>query len=469
MSQNKYKITSDNIATIENELESFQELLHPLFKRKEQRTHSNNYLRGLLQPLPNKAIETMVLHMHGDDINQIRAMQHFVSEGSWDDRRVLQEHWRITNEAIGEEDGVLIIDDSGFPKQGNDSVGVKRQWCGQLGKTANCQVGVFAGYASDKGRTLLDCRLYLPEEWVNKSTYAERRQRCGVPSDVRFKTKPTLAADMVVELATKGAISFRWVTADEAYGRDSHFLDTTAKHAWYFAEIPNNTHVWCQRPETQLPAYKGRGRKPTLVSLVADAPQSQTVADVVSALQASDWQRQLIKEGTKGAIIADMLALRVIQSRNGLPSDEVWLICRRNITTDEIHYFLSNASEETSLETFARIAGMRWPVETCFEEGKQELGMGDYQLRSWTGWHHHMTFVILAHGFLMRVRHKLADAAPQLTLPQVILLLKAVLPQPEFSVESTVKIVNYYQDRHAAATRSHRKRRRRLDKLQQLE
>lgn len=467
MSQSNHRITTANVATIENELTSFQKLLHPLFKRREQREHNDNYLRGLLHPLPNKAIETMMLHMHGDDDNHIRAMQHFMSEGSWDDRAVLKKHWELVDETIGDEDGVLIIDCTGFPKQGKESVGVKRQWCGQLGKRANCQVGVFAGYATHAGRTLLDRRLYLPEEWVEKPAYAKRRKRCGVPEDVLFKTKPTLAAEMVVELATTGTVRFRWVTADEAYGRTPDFLDTIGQHAWYFAEVPTNTHIWHQRPKTEIPEWQGKGRKPTIERLLAGEPASQTVADLVSTLPRSCWKRLCIKEGTKGPIVADMAALRVTNSRQQLPSEEVWLVCRRNISSGEIHYFLSNAPEDTQLKTFATIAGMRWPIETCFEEGKQELGMGDYQLRSWTGWHHHMTLVILAHGFLMRVRHKLADAAPQLTLPQVILLLKAVLPQPEFSVESTMNIVNYYQDRHASASRSHRKRRR--TKLQQLE
>lgn len=467
MSQNNHRITSENVATIENELTTFQQLLHPLFKRREQREHSDTYLRGLLHPLPNKAIETMMLHMHGDNDNHIRAMQHFMSEGSWDNRAVLQKHWDLVDEAIGDNDGVLIIDCSGFPKQGKESVGVKRQWCGQLGKKANCQVGVFAGYATQLGRTLLDRRLYLPKEWVEKPAYAKRRQRCGVPAETTFKTKPTLAAEMVVELATTGTVRFRWVTADEAYGRVPEFLDTVGQHAWYFAEIPNNIHVWQQCPKTEIPAWQGRGRKPAIERLVAGEPSSQTVADLIATVPASRWQRQLIKEGSKGPIVADMVALRVTNSRKQLPGADVWLICRRNISTGEIHYFLSNAPADRRLKTFAKIAGMRWPIETCFEEGKQELGMGDYQLRSWTGWHHHMTLVILAHGFLMRLRHQLSDAAPQLTLPQMILLLKAVLPQPEFSVESTMKIVNYYQDRHAAASRSHRKRR--LIQLQQLE
>lgn len=467
MSQEKNRITEANIAHLEDDLKEYQELLHPLFKRREQQEHGNNYLRGLLHPLPNKSIETMMLQMHGDNDNHIRAMQHFMSKGGWDDKAVLKKHWQLVDEAIGEDEGVLIVDCSGFPKQGKDSVGVKRQWCGELGKRANCQVGVFVGYASPHGRTLLDRRLYLPEEWVTEKTYAKRRKKCGVPAEIDFKTKPALAAEMVQDLAASQTIRFGWVTADEGYGRVPTFLDAVGQVACYLAEVPTDTHVWLERPQTEVPAWQGKGRKPTRHRLVAGEPASQTVAAIVANFSPEQWQRHLIKEGSKGPIVADLAAIRVINVRQQLPGDAVWLVCRRSITTGEIHYFLSNAPADTSLKTFALIAGMRWPIETCFEEGKQELGMGDYQLRSWTGWHHHMTLVILAHGFLMRVRHKLADETPQLTLPQVILLLKAVLPQPEFSVESALNVVNYYQRRHAAASRSHRKRR--LARLQQLE
>ena len=346
MSQKNNRITKANLATIENELQEFHDLLHPLFKRREQREHSNIYLRGLLHPLPNKSIETMMLHMHGDNENSIRAMQHFMSDGKWDDGAVLKKHWQLVDEAIGDDEGVLVIDCSGFPKQGKESVGVKRQWCGQLGKKANCQVAVFAGYATQFGRTLLDRRLYLPQEWL-KTAYAKRRKRCGVPKETTFKTKPALAVEMVTELAASD-VRFRWLTADEAYGRDSKFLDAVGQHAWYLAEVPVDTNIWQQRPKTELPTWKGRGRKPSIRQLVAGEPTPQTVVELVATLPATHWQRQLIKEGTKGPILADMVAIRVTNSRHQLPEEEVWLVCRRHITTGEIHYFLSNAPAKRS-------------------------------------------------------------------------------------------------------------------------
>lgn len=460
MSLEQQKIQVADIACLAEELTTFQSRLHPRFKRREQRDRADFYLNGLLRTgLPNKSVETMMLHMDGDNRNAMRGVQHFLSEGAWDDAAVLEEGWRLVEEEIGANDGVLIVDGSDFPKQGTESVGVKRQYCGQLGKTANCQAGVYLGYASEKGRTLLDRRLYMPQEWLEEKEWAERRRRCGVPEKLAFQTKPQLAAQMVASQVTAGILRFHWLTCDEAFGGNSDFLDAIADHVNYFAEVPHTTRAWLQRPETEIPEWAGRGRKPTRERLVEGQPTAQPVSMIASAMQPNQWVRMPVKEGSKGTIVADFATQRVVNSRCGLPGTEIWLVIRRNIDTDEHKFYLSNASVETPSACFARIAGMRWPIETCFEEGKQQLGMGDYQVRSWTGWHHHMTFVILAHIFLMRVQRRMVDKAPQLTLPQAVLLMKASLPQPEFSAEQTIEIVNYYQERHEAARKSHRKRR----------
>jgi SRSO17 transposase len=409
--------------------------------------------------VPNKSVETMMLNLKGDDPNSIRNMQHFLSEGSWQDKAILERHWQEVSGDLGEENGVLIGDGSGFPKQGEESVAVKRQWCGELGKVANCQVGVFVGYASQRGRTLLNRRLYLSQEWVEDDDYAQRRRKCGVPEGIAFKTKPVLLLEMVKEIQAEGSLPFRWLACDEAFGRDTAFLDQVGDYVWYFAEVENDTRVWLERPQTAVPEGSGRGRKPTRERLVAGEAEAQEVNAVAASLPAEAWTRHTIKEGSKGTLTADFAALRVIAVRDGLPGPEVWLVLRRNPADGEVKYYVSNASAETNLATFAWVSGMRWPIETCFEEGKQEIGLGDYQLRSWTGWHHHMTLCILAHFFLVRLQIRLKDKAPKLTLPQAILLLKATLEQPQLDAHKAIEIVNYYQRRHHAAYLSHRKRR----------
>jgi SRSO17 transposase len=285
---------------------------------------------------------------------------------------------------------------------------VKRQYCGEVGKRANCQAGVYLGYASRLGYTLVDRRLYLPQEWVEAEAYAERRRKCGVPADIAFTTKPALGWAMIEAVHQAGTLRCRWVTCDEAFGRDTGFLDQVAGQGlWYFAEVPHDTQVWRQRPATAVPAWAGRGRKPTRVHVVEGAPAAQTVMTVAESLPAAQWSRQTIKEGSQGPLVADCAALRVIAGRGGLPGPEVWLVLRRHVLTGELKTYLSNAPADISLTTLVRLSGMRWPIETCFEDGKQYLGMGDYEVRSWCGWHHHMTLCILAHFFLMRVRLRL--------------------------------------------------------------
>jgi SRSO17 transposase len=420
-----------------------------------------------MQDAPNKSIETMLLHSEGDDANKIRAMQHFISEGAWDDDAVLAQHAKEVNKDLGEADGVLIIDGSDFPKQGNDSVGVKRQYCGELGKVANCQAGVFLAYASRQGYTLLDRRLYVPKEWLKDEAHADRREACGVPENLSFKTKPELALERVKHLHEAGSLSYRWLTCDESFGRDSAFLDAVANYTSYLAEVPYDTRVWLSRPETDLPQWSGKGRKPSRQRLKAGSAKAQPVDKLAHALPETSWQRLSIKEGSKGPMLADFACLSVVSVRKGLPGPEQFLILKRDVFSADIKYYLSNASKDTPLKEFARVSAMRWPIESCFEEGKQELGMGDYQLRGWTGWHHHMTLVILAHFFLVSLKLRLKDKAPKLTLPQIVLLLKASLPQPDFSIEKSIDIVNYYQERHEAAYQSHRKKR--LAQLKMLE
>ncbi len=461
-------LTVNDVQELETELAEYTQIYRDLFGRREQKEQYEVYLQGLMSDMPNKSVETMMLHLNGDDPKAIRNMQHFLGQGSWQDQTILAQHWQEVNRDLGDENGVAIVDSSGFPKQGNESVGVKRQWCGQLGKTDNCQVGVFLSYASQHGYTLVNHRLYLPQEWVEDEEYEERRTKCGIPQDITFKTQPTLALEMVQELHEDGSLPFRWLTCDEAFGRDTAFLDNVGEIASYFAEVPKDTNLWLQRPQTAVPARKSnRGRKPTKVKLVQGEPAAQSVATIATNLSPTKWSRHTVKEGSKGPIIADFACLRAVAVRDKLPGPDVWLILRRNIVDGELKFFLSNAPLDTPLATFVWLSGMRWPVETCFEHNKQEIGMGDYQVRSWTGWHHHMTLCILAQFFLVRMQHRLKDKAPKLTLPQAILLLKTTLTQSKLDAVKAIEIVNYYQRHHEAAYRSHRKRR--LAKLHETE
>jgi SRSO17 transposase len=402
------ELTLQAIDNLVEELREYHAIYSPLFQRREQRAWAQKYLHGLLLDLPRKSIEPMVLALEGPHAKAVRTMQLFLSEGTWQDEVLLHRHWQEVDTVLGEDDGVLTLDGSDFLKQGQESVGVKRQYCGEVGKRANCQAGVYMGYAGCQGYTLLDRRLYLPQEWVEDAGYAVRRRTCGVPQDIAFQTKPMLGWEMIAAVYQSGSLRARWVTCDEAFGRDTSLLDRIdSLGLWYFAEVPHDTQVWRQRPATAMPAWSGQGRPPTRTRVLMGEATPETVAQLAASLPGDRWVRRTIKEGGKGPLVARFAALRVIAVREGLPGPEVWLVLRCNLLTGELKTYLSNASADTPLASLVRLSGMRWPIERCFEDGKQSLGMGDYEVRGWRGWHHHMTLCILAHFFLVRTRLKL--------------------------------------------------------------
>jgi SRSO17 transposase len=228
-----------------------------------------------------------------------------------------------------------------------------------------------------------------------------------VPAALGFKTKPTLGWEMIEAVGQAGTLRARWVTCDEAFGRDTSLLDRIdGLGLWYFAEVPHDTQLWRQRPATGVPSWSGQGRKPTRSRVLTGEAEPEAVAQLAASLPADRWRRHTIKEGSKGPLVARLAAMRVIAVREGLPGPEVWLVLRRNVLTGELKTSLSHAPADALLTMLVRLSGMRWPIETCFEDGKPYLGLGDYEVRSWRGWHHHMTLCSLAHVFLVRACHR---------------------------------------------------------------
>ncbi len=399
-----FELSAQQVKQLAGDLGEYHSEFRGLFFRKEQKHWALKYLQGLMLPDCDKSVERMAQALEGGNV---RNMQQFLGKGAWDDGAILDRHAELLAESVGEPDGVLIIDASEFPKKGKYSAGVARQWCGVLAKVDNCQSGVFLAYASSAGHTLLDRRLYLPEEWFEGDS-EDRRKRCGIPDEVEFASKPELAWQMVQHAIEQDVLPFQWVTCDEAFGDNTGLLDRIDEAGvWYFADVSRSTRLWAECPETYVPEYDGLGRPPSKPRLAEDAPDPVRVDELAENLSDDAWNRHQVKAGEKGPIEAEFAFIRATAVRDGLPGPEIWVIFRRGLGEDaELKYFLSNAPANIDPQELVRISGMRWPIEVCFEEAKGELGMDEYQTRSWLGWHHHMTLVILAHHFLVRMRLK---------------------------------------------------------------
>lgn len=447
-------LRAQDVEQLVDEMTSYIELFAPAFQRAEQLRWSEVYLHGLLGDSSRKNSERIALE-RGETV---RSLQHFIGQSPWKPEPVLEIHQGLVAATLGEPDGVALIDESGVVKQGDDSVGVAPQYCGSVGKTANSQVGVYLGYVSRKGYSLLEGQLFMPEVWFDDG-HADKRQACGVPDELKSQTKPEIALDLLRRAVERGKLPIQWVAADALYGDSPAFRDGVADlNKWYFTEVRCSTLIWRCRPEVHVPPWKGRGRHPTRLQLYNPADRPVRVDQLLAAIPKDDWTTATIKEGSKGPIVCDFAFLRITEARNNLPGPELWLILRRNLDDPaEVKFYLSNAPADTPLIEFVRISGMRWPIETMFEEAKGEVGFDHYEMRSWIGWQHHMLLVALAHHFLVRLRVHFQQLAPALTVYQVRLLLTSVLPKPVFDPIAALMRVQYYHKRNYQAYLSHRK------------
>ena len=417
-------LVPEAVEALHDELLAYHAAFAPLFRREEQRRWALKYLEGQLLPLERKSIEPMADALVGGNV---QAMQQFISSGAWDDDAVLAKHQQLVAATLGDAaTGVLIVDGCDFPKQGAHSVGVARQYCGPLGKVANCQASVVACYASARGYTLVDRRLYLPEDWFG-ATERGRWDRCGIPNGTTFQTRTALAWGMIAALHARGALPFRWVTGDEHFGNTPVLLDQIAAAGLsYFMEVPHNVRVWPDRPRTAVPAATGRkGHPHTRARLVPGAPTARRVDALAAQLPPSAWQVAQIQDGSKGPLVAAVAFVRAVAVRDGLPGPDVWVVFRRALdATRELKVYLCNAAADTAPATLVWLLGLRWPIEQAIKEGKEELGLDHYEVRGWRGWHHHTTMTLLAQHFLMRLRNRLggkypgADGAPGAPPPQ---------------------------------------------------
>ena len=376
-------LTAADVAVLRQDLAAYHALYAPLFPRREQRAPARCYLEGLLSEARRKSVERMVRHLRGADPNAVRTAPMFVGQGRGQEEVILARHWQEVARTLGTPDGVLIGDGSDLPQQGRASVGVARQYCGELGKTAHGQAGVCLGSARARGATRIPRRLSLPRPWVEDPAWAARRRRGGVPVDRIFQTQPQWAAALVAEVVAAGTLPVRGVTCDEGYGQNPAFRDRLAALGLgYLAEVPHTTRVWPR--------------------LAPGEPRAQVVRDVAAPRPPGAWPRWPLPGGSRGPRYADFAARRVVASRRQWPGPDVWRLLRRHPDTHGLKTCLAHGPAALPRDTLVGRAGMRWPIATCFREGKPRVGLGDYEGRRGTGWHHHMTLCLRAHFFRVR-------------------------------------------------------------------
>jgi SRSO17 transposase len=312
-----------------------------------------------------------------------------VGQYTWNHKPLVDELVRQVGAKLGRPDGVLVIDPSAFPKKGNESVGVQRQWCGRLGKIDNCQVGVFLAYVSAEEHALVDTRLYLPKGWARSK---KRRAKVGVPVDVKFRTRHELALEMLDQQAAK--LPHGWVAGDDEMGKVPKFRGQLhARGERYLLAVPSNTLI--RDLEAKPPPYSGRGRHPLSPWMRVDR--------WCKVLPRSVWTTLEIRDGEKGPLAVETAKVRVRAKTAPCEGFDETLVVIRERQADgtmKHDYYLSDAPHETPLEEFARVAKAEHRVEECLQRAKGEAGLADYEVRTWRGWHHHQTLSLVATWFL---------------------------------------------------------------------
>jgi SRSO17 transposase len=357
--------------------------------RKEQVEHAQTFVQGLLSDLDAKNTESIAYRFGQERM----PLQWFIGVSGWDDKPLRAELVRQVGQELGTDDGVIVFDPSGFPKSGKESVGVARQWCGRLGKVDNCQVAVYMGYASSVEHALVDTRLYLPKEWTQDT---KRRRKAGIPKGTRYRTRHQLCLEMLKEHGDQ--LPHQWIAGDDEMGRPYWFrrrLDNIGEQ--YLLSVASNTLI--RDLHVDPPAYSGRGRYPNRPWLRVD--------QWAMSLSESDWTRIDVRDGAKGPLSVETVKRSVVarDDRRQQGHQEVLVVIRYKDRDDQsvvkIDYYLSNASFETELAEFARVAKAEHRIEECIQRAKSEAGLADYEVRNWKGWQHHQTLSLIATWFLV--------------------------------------------------------------------
>jgi SRSO17 transposase len=398
------------------------------------------YLFGLIQS-EKRNMERMAEVVPGADD---QAYQHFITQSPWSARPLLDQIARDADGTFGTSKGrFLVVDESAISKKGKKSVGVGRQWNGRLGKVDNCQVGVFTALGCGDQATLIDERLYLPKEWIKDP---KRCEQAKIPEDERIlRSKAQLALEMIRHARQLG-LGHEWVSLDGGYGKEPWLLRALSEDGEiWFADVHRDQLIYLEDPRPIVPERRSaKGKKPSRP--VAQTP-SVRVDKWAAAEPETVWKEVALRHSTKGILIVEVLHKRVWLWNGEESRPHCWhLIVRREIgAPGKFKYTLSNAPEDTATERLAFQQGQRYWVEHALRNAKSEVGMADYQLRLWQGWHHHMAMVMLAMLFMLEVRQEHKEDLSLLSCHDVVEVLRVLLPKANVTYQ---EILDQLKERH---------------------
>jgi SRSO17 transposase len=389
------------------ELNKFLGLFDDCFARKDTRAHLPVYVTGQLSNLPRKSVEPIAIE--GDVAP--RTLQEFLSQHRWPEDRLRDRFHELVRDEHSGPHSVGIIDETSFVKKGDKTPGVKRQWCGAVGKQENCMVTVHLGYARDDFHCLVDGELYLPEDWANDP---DRREKAGIPEEMSYRPKWQIALELY-DRAIGNGLHFNWMTFDEWYGGKPEFLrNLSARGQRFVAEVPRSFVGWLKPPRVITRPFRhrgGGGRRRKVPRLAAGSAPASRIDKLLEQGELSDqpWQRWRVKDGKKGPMVWEIKHCRITpKGRDGMPGEPLHLIVARDVLDPEqIKFFVSNAPPETSIQTMLLVAFSRWRVERCFEDHKGEVGLDHYEGRLYLGLKRHLLISSLSYLFLSRMRQRL--------------------------------------------------------------
>jgi len=395
----------------------------PLFqlRTRDVGNVAEKYFKGLIQA-SKKNMERMAEAVpHSDD----QVFQHFLTNSPWNDQLVIDQVAKDANSLLGgKNDSCLIIDETGIPKKGDKSVGVKRQWCGQLGKIENCQTAVFTVLCSKKHVVPIGHRLFLPQSWVDDQ---KKCLEAGIPQEhIEFHRKHDQALQLVIQARIQG-VEFEWVGADGLYGEDPSFLRALDQmYEIFMVDVHKDQHIYLEDPKPVVPPAKpGKGRKPTKL---------KTQATTIRV------QRTYVRDTTKGKLLVDILHKRVWLWDGNESQAHCWhLIVRREVGANKLKYSLSNAPASTPVNRLAFMQAQRYWIERTFQDAKNQCGMGEYQARKWRSWHHHMAMVMMVMMFMVEQRLLYKKQYPLLSCFDIAVLLSFLLPHRAITLEEIVR------------------------------